>query len=82
MTHANALHGTLIRLEVDGQWAPDFRRLVRDHRMRLGIALRRNNAELIAETRAAALELLDLWRFDANGDDLDARSGVAPKVTS
>lgn len=66
-----ALHSRLITLEMDGTYEADFRRVLRDHRMRLGVALRSQDAGHIAERRDEAVDMLEGWRFTPHGVDLD-----------
>ncbi|HHH29045.1 MAG TPA: hypothetical protein ENK57_11975 [Polyangiaceae bacterium] len=55
------LNDNLIAIETDGDYAPDFRRLVTDHRQRLTLALRSRDPKFIAQRRDEANDLLDGW---------------------
>lgn len=55
------LHTRLTHIEVDGAYAPDFRRLMRDERQALGIALQSGDAARIAAARAETLRVCTMW---------------------
>jgi hypothetical protein len=55
------LHDLMIREETDGTNAPDFRRLLTDYRMRLGIALRCQDGPEIATRRRECVSFLEGW---------------------
>lgn len=57
----SVLHSRLTVMEIDGSLARDFRRLLTDERMALGIALQSGDGKKIAAAKAEALRLLEIW---------------------
>lgn len=60
MSHA-VLHSRLQWVEVSSRYAPDCRRVIRDERQTLGIALRSGDPNRIRAAAAEALRVAAMW---------------------
>lgn len=74
MSSANKLHTKLIAIETDGQNEPDFRRVIRDERFAVEIAINSGDGAKIVAASNEARRVLAMWGIHVASDGRETGS--------